>query len=134
MNQNEQTVERVFEYLSGLSIMKKRTSGKVYFPNPEGFTVMDITGKSRNAYGFRKFLPIPEEFDETQASEITAEAIRLLSEKRSIRFSTGWVCFLDNSAKSEKEVYDSMPDSETRDYIRRDYIIRNGMDKLVPVK
>lgn len=134
MDQNEQTVEQVYQYLSGLSIMKKRTSGKVYFLDPEGFTIMDITGKSRNAYGFRKFLPIPEEFDETQASEITAEALRLLSEKRSIKFSTGWVCFLDRSTKSEREAYDSMPDSEIKDYIWRDYIIRNGMDKLVPVK
>ena len=135
MEQNEQTVERVYEYLSGLNIMKRKTSGKIFMLDSDGFLVLEITTKSRNAYTHRKLLPIPKELDDDGTSKIVGEALRRLSRKRNIKFSTGWVSLLERHCRTEREIYESLsPNPEIRTHMWQIYRIRNGLDKLVPLK
>jgi hypothetical protein len=134
MNEMETAIAQVHGYLSRLNILRRRSSGKVFFMDPDGFIILDITSKSRNAYTHRRLMPLPEEFDERQASEAIAEALRRLSSERSIRFSTGSVIFLDRHVRTEREVFESIGDITVRAYSIVEYRKRNGLDQLVLVK
>lgn len=134
MNETETAIAQVYGYLSGLNIMRRRSSGKVFFMDPDGFTVLQINTKSRNAYTHKRLLPIPEELDEENACGIIADALRLLAKERSIRFSDGHVILLDSGYRTEREEFESIPDLVVRAYSIIEFRKRNGMDQLVPVK